>query len=150
MLSLKRIGDEVYCGDKKLTIVKQSTKGEHKEVVKIEGLLGNNGGKKYISLNKLSEGENIIDDNQLLGREIAPKYILSEDEQKEVDEYTHQIEEYQSKIDSIIEVAKQRFVPPVKSSKKSPQQSLEKIVEKMGKEKAIEYLKSLLGEKLGE
>ena len=150
MLSLKRIGDEVYCDDKKLTIVKQSSKGEGKEVVKIEGLLGNNGGKKYLSLNKLSEGENIIDDNQLLGRELSPKYELTEDEQKQVDEYTHQIEEIQSKIDNIIEIAKERFVPPTKSSKKSPQQSLEKIVKSMGREKAIEYLKSLLSEKEGE
>lgn len=149
MLSLKRIGDEVYCGEKKLTIVKQSSKGENKEVVKVDGLDGSNG-VKYISLKKFVEGENIFNDIDLVKREIAPKYELTPDEQKEVDEYTHQIEEYQSKIDSIIEIAKQRFVPPTKSSKKSPQQSLEKIVEKMGKEKAIEYLKSLLGEKIGE
>ena len=135
MLSLKRIGDEVYCDDKKLTIVKQSSKGEGKEVVKIEGLLGNNGGKKYISLNKLSEGENIIDDNQLLGRELSPKYELTQDEQKEVDEYTHQIEELQSKIDTIIDIAKQRFVPPTKSSKKSPQQRNEEKQKRQMKSK---------------
>lgn len=102
MLELERKGNEVFFNGKKLTIVAQSSKGEGKEVVKVVDLEGSNG-QKYISLSKLNEGINEI---ECQGRDIAysKKYELTLDEKLEV-------EELQSKIDSIIEVAKSRYIP---------------------------------------
>lgn len=56
MIKLNRVGNEVFDeAGHKLTIVAQATKGEGKEVVKIDGLEGSNG-QKYISLSKVKEG----------------------------------------------------------------------------------------------
>lgn len=107
MLELKRFGNEVYYGDKKLTVVAQASKGEGKEVVKIEGLPGSNG-QKWLSLSKLQEGLNMFNDNDLAKRNYSTKgYELTEEERKEIDDLN-------SKIDAIIEEAKKRYVPPVK------------------------------------
>jgi len=102
MLELERIGNEVYCKGTKLTIVAQASKGEGKEVVKIEGLEGSNG-QKWLSLSMLKEGFNTFDD--LKAKNINnKKYELTQDEQ-------NRINELQKEIDSIIEIAKSRYVP---------------------------------------
>ena len=107
MLKLVRRGDKVYFEGEALTIVPQATKGPGKEVVKIDGLPGSNG-QKWISLSKLSEGENIFQDNDLARRNYSSQgYQLTEEEQAEVDELT-------SRIQAIIEEAKKRYVPPIK------------------------------------
>lgn len=113
MLVLERKGDEVFCENKKLTIVSQATKGPNKEVVKIDGLNGSNG-QKWVSLSRLQQGLNEV---ETIAREvtISKKYSLTIEEQKEVDNL-------QAKIDSIIEVAKSRYVPniSIKDLEKNP------------------------------
>ena len=100
-LILNRIDDNVYFNDKKLTIVKQESKGSNKEVVKIEGLPNSNS-QKWISLTKLQQGINEI---TCQGREVVStsRYKLSKEEAKEVNEL-------QSRIDTIISKAKSRYV----------------------------------------
>jgi hypothetical protein len=102
MIKLERINDEVFFEGKKLTIVAQATKGPGKEVVKIEGLPGSNG-QKWISLKRLDQGINEI---QCEAREVtvSAKYKLTAEEQAKVNEY-------QAKIDAIIEGAKARYIP---------------------------------------
>lgn len=125
MLELNRIGNEVYYGDKKLTIVTQASKGEGKEVVKIDGLPGSNG-QKWLSLSKLQEGLNMFNDNDLTKRNYSSKgYELTEEEQAKIDDLT-------SQIDAIIEEAKKRYVPPVK---KKPEQ--------MNEEELLAYIARL-------
>ena len=102
MLVLERKGDEVFCEGQKLTIVKQATKGPGKEVVKVDGLAGANG-QKWVSLSKLNEGLNEIE-TSAHERVVGQKYELTQEEKDE-------IAMYQSKIDSIIENAKKRYVP---------------------------------------
>lgn len=104
MLELTKKGNEVFYKDKKLTIIAQTTKGEGKEVVKVEGIEEANG-QKFISLSKLVEGTNTL---ECKPREVvnSKKYVLTETEKLEV-------EELQTKIDKIIEVAKSRYVPTV-------------------------------------
>jgi hypothetical protein len=101
-MKLERINDEVFFEGKKLTIVAQATKGPGKEVVKIEGLPGSNG-QKWISLKRLEQGINEI---QCEAREVTvgAKYKLTAEEQTMVNEY-------QAKIDEIIEGAKARYIP---------------------------------------
>ena len=101
MLVLERKGDEVFCNGQKLTIVAQASKGPNKEVVKVAGLEGANG-QKWVSLSKLKEGLNEIECN---GREVSTSkaYVLTEEEKA-------QVNELQSQIDAIIEVAKTRYV----------------------------------------
>lgn len=104
MLVLTRKGADVYHNDVKLTIVAQATKGEGKEVVKIDGLEGSNG-QKWVSLSRLVEGENEI---ECKAREVSTsqRYTLTEDEKAEV-------AELQSRIDEIIAKAKARYVAPI-------------------------------------
>lgn len=99
---LVRKNNEVFFNEQKLTIVEQGTKGPGKEVVKIKGLEGSNG-QQWVSLSKLKEGENRI---TCQGREVVTtsKYILTPEESKEV-------KDLQTKIDSIINNAKNRYVP---------------------------------------
>ena len=99
MLKLIRTQDGVFYNDRKLTIVAQATKGPGKEVVKIEGLPGSDGAK-WISLNKLSMGENDI---VPVKREIAGGYSLTDDEKARIDEL-------QGEIDAIKARARQRNV----------------------------------------
>lgn len=103
MLKLERMGSEVYCNGRKLTIITQASKGEGKEVVKIDGLEGSNG-QQFVSLSRLVEGMNEI---ECKARTYTSKYSLTDDEQKEVNEL-------QARIDEIIAQAKARFVPSVK------------------------------------
>lgn len=104
MLVLTRKGADVYHNDVKLTIVAQTTKGEGKEVVKIEGLEGSNG-QKWVSLSRLVEGDNEI---ECKAREVSTsqRYTLTEDEKAEV-------AELQARIDEIIAKAKARYVAPI-------------------------------------
>lgn len=97
MLKLIRTQDGVFYNDRKLTIVAQATKGPGKEVVKIEGLPGSDGAK-WISLNKLSMGENDI---VPVKREVAGGYSLTDDEKARIDEL-------QGEIDAIKERARKR------------------------------------------
>ena len=99
MLKLIRTENGVFYNDRKLTIVAQATKGPGKEVVKIEGLPGSDGAK-WISLNKLSMGENDI---VPVKREIAGGYTLTDDEKARIDEL-------QGEIDAIKARARQRNV----------------------------------------
>lgn len=117
MLKLERIGDEVYCDGAKLTIVTQSSKGEGKEQVNIEGLPGA-GKRKWISLKKLMEGENILQDADLKPRATKGKdYELTEEEAQQVEEYQTIIDEYTDKIGEIVRAAQARYVKPVKHTK---------------------------------
>lgn len=106
-LILERVGNEVHCNGKKVTIVKQASKGENKEVVKIEGLPGSNG-QKYISLSKLKQGKNEFEcaakATTSTSKPSKVEYILTKEEQEKVNKL-------QSEIDAIIEEAKARFVP---------------------------------------
>lgn len=104
MLVLTRKGADVYHNDVKLTVVAQATKGEGKEVVKIDGLEGSNG-QKWVSLSRLVEGENEI---ECKAREVSAsqRYTLTEDEKAEV-------AELQARIDEIIAKAKARYVAPI-------------------------------------
>ena len=99
MLKLIRTNDGVFYNDRKLTIVAQATKGPGKEVVKIEGLPGSDGAK-WISLNKLSMGENDI---VPVKREVAGGYTLTDDEKARIDEL-------QGEIDAIKARARKRNV----------------------------------------
>lgn len=102
MIVLTRRGNDVFFGNQKLTINPQQTKGPNKEVVKIEGLPGTNG-QKWVSLTRLVEGDNQI---ECQGREvtITKKYVLTKEEQEEVNRL-------QTRINEIIEGAKKRYVP---------------------------------------
>ncbi len=99
MLKLIRNENGVFYNDRKLTIVAQATKGPGKEVVKIEGLPGSDGAK-WISLNKLSMGENVIEP---IKREVAGGYALTDEEKNRIDEL-------QGEIDAIKARARQRNV----------------------------------------
>lgn len=111
MLVLTRKGNDVYHNDVKLTIVAQATKGEGKEVVKIEGLEGSNG-QKWVSLSRLVEGDNEI---ECKAREVSAshRYTLTEEEKAEV-------AELQARIDEIIANAKARYVGPINLNKIDP------------------------------
>lgn len=101
MLVLERRGQEVFYQGRKLTIVAQASKGDNKEVVKIEGLEGSNG-QKWVSLTKLKEGINEVETQGKVMN--SKKYVLTLEE-------TQQIEALQAQIDAIIENAKKRYVP---------------------------------------
>lgn len=98
MLVLERKGNEVFYNGERLKINTQASKGEGNEAVYIEGLEGSNG-QKWISLNKLKEGINEI---ECKGRVISKDYELTKEEQEE-------IAQYQAKIDTIIQNAKNRY-----------------------------------------
>lgn len=127
MIVLTRKGNEVFFGNQKLTINPQQTKGPNKEVVKIEGLPGTNG-QKWVSLTKLVEGDNEI---ECQGREvtITKKYVLTKEEQEEVNRL-------QARIDEIVEGAKKRYVAKpnlnIDPSKLTPEQRAE-LVEQIKK-----------------
>lgn len=128
MLKLIRTKDGVFCDGRKLTIVAQATKGIGKEVVKIEGLQGSNGAK-WVSLNKLSMGENVIEP---IKREVATGgkgYELTPDEQARVDEL-------QAEIDAIKLKARQRYV------KKPVMKSVEEVMA-MDEDARSEYIASV-------
>lgn len=128
MLKLIRNEDGVFCEGRKLTIVAQATKGVGKEVVKIDGLPGSNGAK-WVSLNKLSMGENTIEP---VRREVTTggkSYELTADEQKRVDEL-------QAEIDAIKARARKRYV-------KNPGLKTQAQLEAMSEEERIEYIRDL-------
>ena len=101
MIVLERIEDKVYFEGIELKINNQETKGPNKEVVSIDGLPGSNG-QKWVSLSKLTQGLNEIETKKH-ERSTSKRYELTEDEQR-------QVNEYQAKIDAIIEGAKSRYV----------------------------------------
>lgn len=109
MLTLERKGYEITCNGKKLTVVKQETKGPNNETVNIEGLEGSNG-KKWLSLSFIPDNATTtITDDKLVPHEVTTrkKYELTVEEAKEV-------AELQAKIDKIINAAKARYVPASK------------------------------------
>lgn len=101
-LVLKRVKDEVFFESRKLTIVKQETKGVGNEVVKIEGLPNSNG-QKWVSLSKLNEGLNSLVCKKREVTSPTRNYVLTPQEASDV-------KRLQSQIDEIIEVAKSRYV----------------------------------------
>jgi hypothetical protein len=140
MLELKRIGDRVFCGEVELHINPQATKngGKGYPVVSIEKFVRPDQ-KKWLALNKLVEGLNVFNDNDLVGREPTKQYELTEEEEKE-------IAEHQARIDEIIATAKARYVKPIKVK-------TVKDLTKMSKselEAEIERLNKILEEKKGE
>jgi len=128
MLKLIRTENGVFCEGKRLTIVTQATKGPGKEVVKIEGLQGSNGAK-WVSLSKLSMGENVIEP---IKREVTSggkSYELTAEEQKKVDEL-------QAEIDAIKARARQRYV-------KNPGLKTQTQLEAMNEAERLEYIRDL-------
>lgn len=130
MLELTKIGNEVYCGDKKLTIVAQATKGEGKEVVRIDGLEGSNG-QKFVSLSRLKEGLNTI---ECKAREVSTTsssgYAYTEEEAKRVKELEAELAEIKAR-------AKARYVVKPKILNESE-------VLKMDEQTRDTYLQSLM------
>lgn len=129
MLTLEREGYEVTCNGKKLTVVKQETKGPGKEVVKIEGVPGSNG-KKWLSLSLIPDhATTVIGDAKLVAREVTTikKYELTAEEAKEV-------AELQAKIDAIVNAAKARYVPA--SKKDITKMSIEELEAYIASKKA--------------
>ena len=140
MLELNRIGDRVFCGEVELHINPQATKngGKGYPVINIEKLVRPEQ-KKWIALNKLVEGINVFNDNDLIGREVNKQYELTKEEEEE-------IAEHQARIDEIISAAKARYVKPIKVK-------TTKDLTKMSKselEAEIERLNKILEEKRGE
>ena len=127
MLVLERKGMDVFHNNVKLTVVAQATKGLNKEVVKIDGLPGSNG-QKWLSLSTLKEGLNNL--KGMKGREVtvtSKGYSLTTEEKTKVDNL-------QAQIDSIIEVAKSRYIPkpnmnvnPVEMTKAEREAKFEEI-----------------------
>ena len=122
LVKICKDGYEITVNGVKCPVIKQASKGEGKEVVKIEKVVGPSY-QAYISLTKLVEGEQDF--------EVAPhkevssnRYTLTEEEQSKVDGL-------QAQIDAIIEVAKARFVPSVGKKKLSDYsiEELERIIE---------------------
>ena len=124
MLELNRKNDEVYFGDKKLTIIKQEKKGKDKEVVKIEGLEGSNG-QKYISLIKLKQGKNKI---ECQGREVSQGYYTKEEKEE--------LEKLYDRINEIKTLAKKRQPQKLKT---------QKDIEKMDRKSLESYMGFLQG-----
>lgn len=133
MLELVRKNDKVFFEDKELYVNKQQSKGPDNEVVRIDGLEGSNG-QKWISLSKLVEGINHFECKGKVFTKTSSvgKYSLTEEESKEV-------ETLKNRIDSIIEVAKQRYQ---KSNRKLEDLSIDELMELINSKK-VELKKSL-------
>ena len=133
MLVLERKGRDVFHAGIKLTRVDQASKGEGKEVIKIEGLEGSNGAK-WISLSKLHEGKNEV---EVQGREVTNtgSYTLTPQEKAEIDKL-------QARINEIKEVARSRYVAKPKFVDPT---NLSKAEREAEAQKVEEYLKSLRG-----
>ena len=158
-LELKRIGDEVYFGDTKLSINKQATKGEHQETVRINKLpkITPEGveQKKWYALSKLQEGVNILTPDMVVSNAGGCEYTPEEEEL--VKEYNKQIAELQEKLDELEKVGKARYkethAKDTKASKKSSKKQLtleeqvNELIASMGRDKAIEYMQSILNGK---
>lgn len=125
MLILERKDDKVYYNGVELKINKQSTKGPGHEAVYIadcpEAM-----GQKWVSLKRLNDGINEI---ECKAREVSSnnKYRLTDDEKAEIDEL-------QSRIDEIINNAKQRYV-------KVP--NLNVNVDKLSHEEKLEHIETV-------
>lgn len=111
MLVLERKeNNEVYCDGKKLTIIKQESKGSNKEVVKIIGLDGSNG-QQYVSLSKLKVGFNEIEckarvtsNSTSNSKPTQSNILLTQEEKSKYDELKKQLDE-------LVELGKSRYVP---------------------------------------
>lgn len=113
MLVLEKIGEEVFYNGVKLKINKQQTKNDGKgdPVVYVKDLPEANG-QKWVSVNKLREGENKIECQAHSRVTSSQKYELTQEEQERVNEL-------QSEINAIINNAKKRYVPKVDVNKLS-------------------------------
>ena len=145
-LIITRKGNEVFHDDRKLTINAQATKGPGREVVKIEGLENANG-QKWVSLNLLKEGDNVltchardrsvtIHPSGTSTSKPAKDYVLTSEESKTIDGL-------KSQIDAIIATARKRFVPTPKvvadPTKLSPAELIKTIADL---ERYVENLKN--------
>ena len=127
MMYLRREGNDVYdINGKKMRILPQKTKnnGKGDPVVILDGTPNSNG-KQYQSLKSLQQGENYIE-ARAYDRSPSEKYILTPEEKKK-------ITEYQSKIDQIINKAKERYI----------EKPVIKDINKMTNKERLEYAAEL-------
>lgn len=126
MLELVKKDNKVFYKNQELYINKQQSKGPNKEVVDIEGLPESNG-QKWISLTKFVEGINHFECKGKVFTKTSSvgKYSLTEEESKEV-------ETLKNRINSIIEVAKQRYQ---KSNRKIEDLSVDELMELINSKK---------------
>lgn len=109
-----------------LKVNKQQSKGEGKEVVDIEKIVGENY-QKWVSLSKLNIGENEI---ELKPRKqlTIEKYSLTKEEQEE-------ITQLENRINEIKENARKRYIPKVDFTKID--------IEKLSEEQKVELMEKL-------
>ncbi|NLL64074.1 MAG: hypothetical protein GX241_07610 [Ruminococcaceae bacterium] len=127
MMYLRREGNDVYdINGKKMRILQQRTKnnGKGDPTVILDGTPNSNG-KQYQSLKSLQQGDNWIE-ARAYDRTPSEKYILTSEEKKK-------IAEYQSKIDQIINKAKERYI----------EKPVIKDINKMTKKERLEYAAEL-------
>lgn len=122
LVKIIKDGYEITVNGVKCPVIKQLSKGEGKEVVKIEKVVGPTY-QAYISLTKLVEGEQDF--------EVAPHKEVSSNRYTLTEEEKAKIDDLQSQIDEIIKVAKERFVLSVGKKKLSDYsiEELEKLIE---------------------
>ena len=126
MLELTKKDNKVFYKNQELYINKQKSKGPNNEVVDIEGLPESNG-QKWISLSKIKDGTHSYECKGKVFTKTSSvgKYSLTEEESQEV-------ETLKNRIDSIIEIAKQRYQ---KSNRKLEDLSIDELMELINSKK---------------
>lgn len=109
-----------------LKVNKQQSKGEGKEVVDIEKVVGENY-QKWVSLSKLNIGENEV--------ELKPRKQLTIEKYSLTKEEEEEIKQLENRINEIKENARKRYIPKVDFSKID--------VEKLTDEQKIELMGKL-------
>lgn len=109
-----------------LKVNKQQTKGEGKEVVDIEKIVGENY-QKWVSLSKLNIGENEI--------ELKPRKQLTIEKYSLTKEEEEEIKQLENRINEIKENARKRYIPKVDFTKID--------VEKLSEEQKVELMEKL-------
>jgi hypothetical protein len=109
-----------------LKVNKQQTKGEGKEVVDIEKVVGENY-QKWVSLSKLNIGENEV--------ELKPRKQLTIEKYSLTKEEEEEIKQLENRINEIKENAKRRYIPKIDFTKID--------VEKLSDEQKVELMEKL-------
>lgn len=109
-----------------LKVNKQQTKGEGKEVVDIEKIVGENY-QKWVSLSKLNIGENEI--------ELKPRKQLTIEKYSLTKEEEEEIKQLENRINEIKENARKRYIPKIDFTKID--------VDKLSDEQKVEYIEKL-------